>query len=183
MARPSNRPAILDAAIRVADRDPITTVTVDAVAAEAGMTKAGVLYHFPSKEELLVAVQEHLAAEWEARLTAAAGGPAERTPLPQRVAAYAQVAAASASRAELVLLLEASLNPEIAAPMHTVIERWVPSFDAAIEDPTLWPYVMARMAADGLWLECSAESLPDEKRARIAAAIAAAATAIGSDGA
>lgn len=173
MARPSNRTAILEAAIRVAARDPITAVTVDAVATESGLTKAGVLYHFPSKNDLLVAVQEHLAADWEAQLIAAAGGPAEDVPLPRRVAAYARVSAESASRAELVLMLEATAAPEIAAPMRAVLDRWVPSVDAALRDPQLWPYVLARLAADGLWVGETDEDLPADQRARIADAIAA----------
>lgn len=173
MARPSNRPAILDAAVRVAGRDPITTVTVEAVAAEAGLTKAGVLYHFPSKGELLVAIQEHLAAELEAQLIAAAGGTAEETPLARRVAAYACVSAESASRAELVLMLEATAHPEVAAPMQAVLDRWVPSVDAALHDPALWPYVLTRLAADGLWVGDTDKDLPIEARTRIAAAIAA----------
>lgn len=173
MARPSNRPAILEAAVRVAAHDPITTVTIDAVAAEAGMTKAGVLYHFPSKNDLLVAVQEHLAAEWEARLIAVAGGPADEVPLSRRAAAYARVSAESASRAELVLVIEATAAPEIAAPMRSAIDRWVPSVNAALADPELWPYVLTRLAADGLWVGDTDKDLPADERARIAAAIAA----------
>lgn len=173
MARPSNRRAILDAALRVAARDPITTVTIDAVAAEAGLTKAGVLYHFPSKHQLLVAVQEHLAEEWEAQLIAAAGGTADGVPLPRRVAAYARVSAESASRAELVLMIEATAAPEIDAPIRAVIDRWVPSVDAALRDPELWPYVLARLASDGLWVGDAKRDLPSADRARIAAAIAA----------
>lgn len=173
MARPSNRPAILEAAVRVAGRDPITAVTVDAVATEAGLTKAGVLYHFPSKSELLVAAQEHLAQRFEAQLIAAAGGTADEVPLPRRVAAYARVSAESASRAELVLMIEATAAPEIAAPMRSVIDRWVPSVDAALRDPELWPYVLARLASDGLWVGDTDKDLPADQRARIAAAIAA----------
>lgn len=173
MARPSNRRAILEAAVRVAARDPITTTTIDAVATEAGLTKAGVLYHFPSKNHLLVAVQEHLAAEWEAQLIAAAGGTAEETPLPRRVSVYARVSAGSASRAELVLMLEAISAPEIAAPIRAVIDRWVPSVDAALQDPELWPYVLARLAADGLWVGDTDKDLPPDQLGRIADAIAA----------
>lgn len=173
MARPSNRRTILDAALHVAARDPVTTVTIDAVATESGLTKAGVLYHFPSKNDLLVAVQEHLATEWEARLVAAAGGVAEETPLARRVAAYARVSTESASRAELALMLEATSAPEIAAPIRTVIDRWVPSVDAALRDPELWPYVLSRLASDGLWVGAAGKKLPPDQLTRIADAIAA----------
>lgn len=39
--------------------------TLDKVAAEAGVTKGGVLYHFASKDELLTRMMEHFAAEVE----------------------------------------------------------------------------------------------------------------------
>ncbi len=177
MARPSNRASVLDAAIRVAAREPITTVTVDAVATEAGLTKPGVLYHFPSKDELLIAVQGHLAAEWEEQLIAAAGGTADETSPTDRVAAYARVAAQSATRAELVLLLEASANPAVSAPMRTVIDRWAPPLEAALDDPSLWPLVLVRLAADGLWLCAANEELSPTARRRIAEAIAGTAVA------
>ena len=67
MARPpaTNPNAILEAAIRVAGRDGLLATTLDKVAAEAGITKGGVLYHFASKEELLTRMMEHFAAEVE----------------------------------------------------------------------------------------------------------------------
>ena len=67
MARPpaTTPNAILEAAIRVAGRDGLLATTLDKVAAEAGITKGGVLYHFASKDELLTRMMEHFAAEVE----------------------------------------------------------------------------------------------------------------------
>lgn len=67
MARPAATTpnAILEAAIRVAGRDGLLATTLDKVAAEAGITKGGVLYHFASKDELLTRMMEHFAAEVE----------------------------------------------------------------------------------------------------------------------
>ena len=47
--RTSNRRKILDAIIAIVERDGITAVTFDAVAAETGLTRGGLLYHFPSR--------------------------------------------------------------------------------------------------------------------------------------
>ncbi len=44
-----DRSALLDAAERVVLRDGAGQLTMDAVAAEAGVSKGGVLYAFPSK--------------------------------------------------------------------------------------------------------------------------------------
>ena len=53
------RGRILDAALAVSDRVGAAHLTLDAVAAEAGVSKGGVLYHFASKELLLQGVVEH----------------------------------------------------------------------------------------------------------------------------
>ncbi len=54
MTRPSCRERILDAADTVARESGATKLTLDAVAERAEVSKGGVLYHFPTKEALLV---------------------------------------------------------------------------------------------------------------------------------
>jgi AcrR family transcriptional regulator len=53
MARPSCKEAILDAAESVAIDGGAARLTLDAVAKKAGVSKGGVLYHFPNKTVLL----------------------------------------------------------------------------------------------------------------------------------
>ncbi|VXB63364.1 conserved hypothetical protein [Luteimonas sp. 9C] len=57
--RSDARARILDAALAVSDRVGAAHLTLDAVAAEAGVSKGGLLYHFASKELLLKGVVEH----------------------------------------------------------------------------------------------------------------------------
>lgn len=52
--------AILDAAQRVAVERGAAKVSLDTVAKEAGLTKGGVLYNFPSKEALISGMLERL---------------------------------------------------------------------------------------------------------------------------
>jgi AcrR family transcriptional regulator len=47
---------ILDAAERVAQRDGVGRVTLDAVAKEAGLSKSGLIHHYPSKDALIGAM-------------------------------------------------------------------------------------------------------------------------------
>src|SRR5215208_3308653 len=81
MPRPSRRAELLDAAIAVIRRDGAQRLTLDAVAAEAGVSKGGVLYHFGSNAALiedpdvLRAARERQAA-WMARML---GGALDRT--------------------------------------------------------------------------------------------------------
>lgn len=57
--RSDARERILDAALAVSDRVGAAHLTLDAVAAEAGVSKGGLLYHFASKDLLLKGVVEH----------------------------------------------------------------------------------------------------------------------------
>ncbi|MET0328303.1 MAG: TetR/AcrR family transcriptional regulator [Luteimonas sp.] len=62
-SRSDARERILDAALAVADRVGAAHLTLDAVAAEAGVSKGGLLYHFASKDLLLKGVVEHHMAQ------------------------------------------------------------------------------------------------------------------------
>lgn len=66
MARPRtiDRDAVLDATQRVVARDGAAGLTLDAVAAEAGISKASVLYDYGTKQALMKAfIERRIAAE------------------------------------------------------------------------------------------------------------------------
>jgi AcrR family transcriptional regulator len=65
MARASSRERILDAAQAVVLADGAAHLTLDAVAARAGLSKGGLIYNFPSKDALLRAMMERLIREME----------------------------------------------------------------------------------------------------------------------
>jgi AcrR family transcriptional regulator len=174
--RESNRSKILDAAARVVQREGVRSVTYESVAAEAGLTKGGLVYHFASRDELLLAIHQHLAAEWEAGMVAVAGKPAAEATTAERLAAYTRASTQSSSRAELLFLLEGSTNPEYAAPWNAVTDRWTPPVTELATDAEALTRFIARLAADGLWLYDSLtdEPLDPELRRRVAERIATA---------
>lgn len=55
---------ILDGAEDVVLRDGVTGLTLEAVAAKAGISKGGLLYHYPSKERLIGAMVERIVRQW-----------------------------------------------------------------------------------------------------------------------
>jgi AcrR family transcriptional regulator len=57
------RGKLLEAAERIVLGDGAKRLTLEAVAREAGVSKGGLLYHFPSKEALVAEMVEHLAGE------------------------------------------------------------------------------------------------------------------------
>lgn len=149
--RVSNRSKILDAAIRVVDRDGITAVTFDSVAAEAEVTRGGMIYHFPSREALIEAINKQLADQWEASLVMHAGKPSEQTTALERQVAYQRASAHGATRAVLLFLLEFSNNPELAKPWDRIIENWSAPEPEDLDDIAAMSRFIARLAADGLW--------------------------------
>lgn len=65
MAAHDTRDRILEAAIRTASRDGLLAMTLDNVAKEAGVSKGGVMYHFPAKDELVRGMLEYFGAQVE----------------------------------------------------------------------------------------------------------------------
>ena len=135
MVRESKKTMILDAAIQVIEEDGITAVTFDSVAAAAGITRAGIIYHFPSRDDLIAAIHQRLADRWERQLEIACGKPtAEATPM-ERLTAYILTCSTAASRAEFQMILD----------------RWTgrSERDEAERDQMT---SLALLAADGLWV-------------------------------
>jgi AcrR family transcriptional regulator len=59
------RDKICEAAIRTAARDGLLAMTLDNVAKEAGVSKGGVMYHFPSKDDLVKGILEYFGTQLE----------------------------------------------------------------------------------------------------------------------
>lgn len=62
------RGAILAAAEEIVRRQGVARLTIDAVAAQAGMSKGGTLHHFPSKDALISGMVENKAASLRAAI-------------------------------------------------------------------------------------------------------------------
>jgi AcrR family transcriptional regulator len=121
-------------------RDGPQALTLDAVAAQAGVSKGGLLYHFKSKRELLDALVARWMDEFERDMDAADGNFAER-----------YVRASDGAKAEEAGLLAALVaDPQVLA---TVRERHVAWQDRVVTDGgDAIDATVARLAADGLWL-------------------------------
>jgi AcrR family transcriptional regulator len=68
------RERLLDAAERVVVESGATHLTLDAVAKSAGVSKGGLLYHFPSKEALLEGMLARHFQQVDAEITARLAG-------------------------------------------------------------------------------------------------------------
>jgi AcrR family transcriptional regulator len=143
------RDGILDAAQRVAARDGAGHVTLDAVAREAGVSKGGVLYHFPGKDALISGMLERLIAEFEAeiaRLRAEyAGGP--NPSLRAMIAACGGMCDIERPVA-MAILAAGAQNPDLLAPLRASMAEHMESLEAECPDPDRALLLCA--AADGI---------------------------------
>ena len=150
--RQSKREVALEAAKRIVQRDGVTALSYEAVAAEAELTKGGLQYHFPSREDLLLALHTYVADQWEQCMIRELGQddgarPDEET----KTAAYVR-ASQNPDRAELLLTLEAATQNTAASEVwNGVYDRWAAQEPAAAEDDDAVRRFIARLAADGLW--------------------------------
>jgi AcrR family transcriptional regulator len=140
VARPDTRAKLLDAVATVIRRDGPQALTLDAVAAAAGVSKGGLLYHFRSKRELLDALVARWLDEFQQDIDAAPGG---------FVAGY--VRASDGAKAEEAGLLAALVaDPEVLAAVRGRYATWQDRVATEGGDPV--DATVARLAADGLWL-------------------------------
>ncbi len=163
--RPSSKIQILQAAVRVTERHGITALTLEAAAEEAGLTKPGLMYHFRTRDDLLMAIQRHLTETWEEQLLTELGKPLEQSTAQERAAAYVRVNAhGSASKADLAFMVESATSSELAQVWNDLMARWVPQ--PPVPDPAQLDLFLARLAADGLWLFEATRPGPARPRGR-----------------
>lgn len=144
------RQAILQAAFKIVARDGAAKLTLDAAAREAGVSKGGLLYHFPSKENLIAGM---IAAYME-QATVAMEEAALHDPVEQgrRTRAFVQMSFYSdfnISDGNYISLFAAiATNPNLLAPVRELSEEWQRQIEHDGIDPAL--ATLIRLAADGL---------------------------------
>ncbi|MCT2058407.1 TetR/AcrR family transcriptional regulator [Dietzia cinnamea] len=159
----ATKPEILDAALDVLRSG--VSLTLDAVAREAGLTKPGVVHHFATKEALSLAVLDHLLDRWEQELRARAG---EDASAGDRLRAYAEhTLLGDMDAADLALLADPKLRDKLSARCSERMSEWF----GDSRDPRL---VAARLVADGAWIDrcLGLLDLDETERADTAALVA-----------
>ncbi|GAA2021377.1 TetR/AcrR family transcriptional regulator [Catenulispora yoronensis] len=148
----ATRNRLLDAAEQVVSSQGASALTLEAVAAEAGVSKGGLLYHFPSKDALASALVRRVVDGVDhALVTASAdGSPGAFT------RAYIQVTMGEPGHVHTgpdsmstALLGALALDPGLLAPLKSAYERW----QARLEADGLPEGIatLVRLAVDGWW--------------------------------
>lgn len=146
---------ILRAAEDLVIRDGVARLTLEGAAQEAGVSKGGVLYHFPSRPALVAAMVERFCLSFDADLAqygAGGGKPGDF------VRAYVEASLAPTTNAGDVrerrlgaaLLASVASDPELLKPLRDRFTAW----QAAVESDGLdvATATVIRFATDGMWL-------------------------------
>ncbi|AKK03941.1 TetR/AcrR family transcriptional regulator [Corynebacterium epidermidicanis] len=150
--RTSKRTEILQAAIELIEVGGVESVTYEALATHSGLSKSGLVYHFPSRHDILLGVHQFLAQRWAEELVAAGGAPAHELDQVDRLRAYILTLSRKATRADLLVAIDAHSHPDYLAQWQQVTSLWSPGPD----DPD---YAL-RLQADGLWLHDQVSEVP-----------------------
>lgn len=155
MASPNSRSRILDAAERVVLRDGVARLTLEGVAAETGLSKGGVLYNFPTKDELIRGMIARLIEAFDAdmaRLEAADPEPRGRTLRAYVGASFPEPDSSSEHHCKVAagLLAAVVVNPVLLDPMR---EHYRQLEERLLQDglEPAWVQIL-RLAVDGLWM-------------------------------
>ncbi|MCS5479604.1 TetR/AcrR family transcriptional regulator [Corynebacterium sp. YIM 101645] len=142
--RRSRREHIIDAAVALIAADGLEAVSFEALAEAAGLSKSGIIYHFPSRHELMLGIHRHLAQAWEVELERIAGARAAELSQAQRLRAVVISMGRTAELPELLMVLDARNEPEYKEVWAGVDKRWMPEPDSS-------DAYLVQLIAYGLW--------------------------------
>jgi AcrR family transcriptional regulator len=146
LSRDDTRRRLLDSAAAVVRRDGPRALTLDTVAAQAGLSKGGLLYHFATKDALVEALVEDWLDRFEAEVIK---GTAERSWALAYARACTQPRSAAERATDVALLVAMAGDP---GGLETVRRRYATWQDRLVADaPDAVDATLVRLAADGLW--------------------------------
>lgn len=140
------RAQLIDSAKRLALANGLAAASVEAVAADAGVTKGGLFHHFPNKQALVDAVFQHLLEEFEADLEARMA--ADPEPRGRFTRAYVASVFDVGAEAQWGSLWIATLTD---SRLRKIWGAWVTAQISRYGETGV-PLENARFAADGVWL-------------------------------
>ncbi len=156
MARPTEtRSRIVCAAEEVVIRDGVAKLTLDAAAHEAGVSKGGVLYHFPTRAALVAAMVERFVVSFDADLArrgCAGGRPGDfvRAYIDATVSPSLEPGDPREQHLGAALLAGVASDPDLLEPLRARFASWQASIEADGIDQVVGTVI--RLACDGMWL-------------------------------
>ncbi|MNH89260.1 HTH-type transcriptional repressor KstR2 [compost metagenome] len=148
MAPTSKRTNIIKAACQLVRDKGASQLTLEAVAKEAGVSKGGLLYHFPSKDALIKGIMDDLLDRFDLLTEEEASNNPE---LNNRWAQAYLLRTFMIEKEDLDFnvgfLAAAATNPDLLGPMRARYQIWQQRMEVECADPV--EATVARLAGDG----------------------------------
>jgi AcrR family transcriptional regulator len=141
---------ILHAASQLILTEGVASLTLDAVAKKAGVSKGGLLHHYPSKEALLQGLVNHLDRQFNAELESSLA--TEQPSQGRWLRAYIHTTLQTESEMleqSAALLATMGSNSQLLVPFQQSFARYQQQAEQAGIDPVIGTII--RLATDGLW--------------------------------
>ncbi|MGG3448524.1 TetR/AcrR family transcriptional regulator [Domibacillus aminovorans] len=137
---------LLAATSRIINTQGVSRLTLENVAQEAGVSKGGLLYHFPNKKALIMGVLNQIIQRYtDSFLT-----PSNQDTDPgETLRAYIEVSLKDPQQMTSGLLAAMTSDPELLAPFQEHYELWQKQIEEDGVDPVIATII--RLAVDGLW--------------------------------
>lgn len=154
----ATRQRLLETAIKTLRVRGANGLTLDLVAKESGVSKGGLLHHFPSKNALLEAILRYLIEDFETRAVAYYDQEPQRSGRWVRAyihAAFDESGDNSILPLELIALLFTAVTelPALQTLINDDTQRWHERLTSDGLPPAR--AVLIRYAADAHWLDCT----------------------------
>jgi AcrR family transcriptional regulator len=145
------RDELLDAAEALLCEHGTHGLTLSAVADRAGVSKGGLLYHFPNKEALIKGLVTRLIEEFDALVASYEDGRTGSFSRAYVEATFAVVTDRDERRhlRRWAVVSAAATDPELVAPLRAAMDRWHRRDPGEDRDPVAAQ--IARLAVEGLW--------------------------------
>lgn len=164
---PKSKAKILEAAERVVAKRGPANLTLDAVAMEAGLSKGGLLYNFPSKQSLIEGMIGVFVDRHRAYLAALREADGSRPGTAVRTLLAAKRDMPLDRGAKLAVLAGVAENPDLLAPLRAELAETLRELEQESPDPRMATLVW--LASDGLmfWELLGISPLDDLGRERV----------------
>ncbi|WP_030164614.1 TetR/AcrR family transcriptional regulator [Spirillospora albida] len=143
------RDALLDAAESLLSEHGTQALTLAAVADRAGVSKGGLLYHFPTKEALVKALVARVIAEFDELIASYDDGTPGSYTRAYVLATFEILGGEARTHRRWSAITAAATDPEQAEPLGRAMRRW--HGRAPADDPDPGTAAVVRLAAEGLW--------------------------------
>lgn len=145
MSRPSNRDRILDAFETHVINEGVGSLTLEGVAERAGVSKGGLLYHFPTKVALFEAFGERMLQGVDAVIADAPADPVAR------VAWYLDDSLHGDRERRAARMMLAALHAHDAGTADVIVEA-IERFHAVLDGVEPHLAELVRVVGDGIYL-------------------------------